>query len=165
MPPSEVKMLNFIAHLINSSRFTPRLPLPCLPDCNSHLMLSSRLPKIYAGGLSLNSIPSDIAPQTFIALLYAVVPVLIVFIKWDVGAFFITVGCSLVRSSLLTVSVTQKENKSIDYLWKDTLEAVRFLSFPCCLHVWKFMVFSCFSIVFEWLVVPWESAWKSPLSS
>ena len=51
MPPSEVKLLNFSAHLINSSRSSPRLALPCLPDWNSDLMLASRWPKIYASGL------------------------------------------------------------------------------------------------------------------
>ena len=48
-------------------------------------MLLSRWPNIYACGLSVNSILSDIGPQTFNALLYAVVPVLSVFIKWNVG--------------------------------------------------------------------------------
>lgn len=51
MPPSEVKLLNFSAHLINSSRSSPRLALPCLPDWNSDLMLAPRWPKIYASGL------------------------------------------------------------------------------------------------------------------
>ena len=49
--------------------------------------------------------------------------------------FFTTVGCSLVPSSLLTVSVTQQENKSIDYLCIGMVEAVKFLSFPHFLHV------------------------------
>ena len=53
MPPSEVKLLNFIANLINSCRSSPRFPLPCMPDCNSHLMLSSRWPKIHASRLSV----------------------------------------------------------------------------------------------------------------
>ena len=38
MQPSEVKLLNFIAHLINSCRSSLRLPLPYLPDCNSDLI-------------------------------------------------------------------------------------------------------------------------------
>ena len=83
----------------------------------------------------MNSILSDIGPQTFNGLLYAVAPVLSVFLKWNVGAFFTTVGCSLVPSSLLTVSVTQQENKSFDYLSKDMVKAVRFLSFSYFLHV------------------------------
>ena len=45
-----------------------------------------------------------LGPQTFIALLCEVVPVLRVFTKWDVGALCTTVGCSLVPISLLTVS-------------------------------------------------------------
>ena len=53
-------------------------------------MLSLRWPNIYASGLSVNSILSDIGPQTFNALLYAVVPVVSLFIKWNVGAFFTT---------------------------------------------------------------------------
>ena len=63
---------------------------------------------------SLNSILSDTGPQTFNALLYAVVPVPSVLIKGNVGAFFTTVGCTLVPSSLLTVCVTQKKKNIKD---------------------------------------------------
>ena len=126
----------------NSCRSSSRLPLPCLPDCNSHLMLSSRWPKIYASGLSVcdnlwTAFSVTLGLRLFNALLYALVPVVSVFIKWNVGAFFPTVGCSLVPSSLLTVSVTQQENKSIDYLCIGMVEAVKFLSFPHFLHGWN----------------------------
>ena len=170
MPPSEVKMLNFIAHLINSSRSSPRLPLPCLPDCNSHLMLSSRLPKIYSGGLyvcdnlwtafSVTLGPRLLLPcfmQLFLCYVSSLNGMLVPYVPLLVAVWFHP-ACSLSQ-------LTQQENKSIDYLCKDMVEAVRFLSFPCFLHVWKFRFFSCFSIVFEWLVVPWESARKSPHSS
>ena len=147
MPPSEVKMLNFIAHLINSSRSSPRLPLPCLPDCNSHLMLLSRLPKIYSGGLYVCdnlSILCDIGPQALIALLYAVVPVVRVFIKWDVGALCTTVGCSLVPSSLLTVSTdtTGKQKYRIPLQRYGGGSQVSELSlFSPCLKVQVFFLF------------------------
>ena len=91
----------------------------------------------------MNSILSDIGSETFNALLYAVGPVLSVFIEWDVGAFCTTVGCSFAPSSLLTVSVTKQESKSIDYLCKDMVEAVRsdLSSFSPCLKVHSFFLF------------------------
>ena len=84
-----------------------------------------------------------------IALPYAVVPVLRVFIKWDVGALCTTVGCSLVPSSLLTVSTDttgkQKHRLSLQRYGGGSQVFELSLFSPCL----KVQVFSCFSIVFE----------------
>ena len=156
MPPSEVKMFNFIAHLINSSVSSPRLPLPCLPDCNIHLMLSLRLPKIYADGLSgcdnlwtefsVTLGPRLLMPcfmQLFLCQVSTLNGMLVPFLPLLVAVWFHP-ACSL--------SLTQQENKSIDYLCKDKVEAVRseLSSFSPCLKVHSYFLFS---IVFEWLVV------------
>ena len=165
MPSSEVKMFNFIAHLINSSVSSPRLPLPCLPDCNIHLMLSLRLPKIYADGLSgcdnlwtefsVTLGPRLLMPcfmQLFLCQVSTLNGMLVPFLPLLVAVWFHP-ACSL--------SLTQQENKSIDYLCKDMVEAVRSLSFPRFLHVWKFIVISCLALYLNDLLY-WESAWKSP---
>ena len=60
-----------------------------------------------------------------------------VFIKWDVGAFFTTFGCGLVPSNLLTVSVRQQENKSINYLY---IVVSELSSFSPCLKVHGFFL-------------------------
>ena len=120
MPASEVKMLSFIAHLINSSRSSPRLilvDLMCVIISEQHWA-----PDFYCATW-----------QTFLCYVSSLNGMLVPYVPLLVAVWSHPAG-SLSQ-------LTQQENKSIDYPCKDMVEAVRFLSFPCFRHVWKFMGF------------------------